>query len=101
MIPSNLLSVTFDSFVPTHLALRANLRLLYLESATILGCGSILKQRLVKRDVVFSIYLIRELRLRPISNFALKSRHQLLVTRHFFWLPQTSPNIWFITEFHG
>jgi hypothetical protein len=30
----------FDSFAPAHLALRANLRLLYLAPAPVLGCGS-------------------------------------------------------------
>ena len=29
----------FDSFVPTHLALRANLRLLYRAPAPVLDCG--------------------------------------------------------------
>jgi hypothetical protein len=32
-------SVLFDSLAPAHLALRANLRLLYLPPATALGCG--------------------------------------------------------------
>ena len=32
-------SVSFDSLAPAHLALRANLRLLYLPPATALGCG--------------------------------------------------------------
>jgi hypothetical protein len=30
----------FDSFAPAHLALRANLRLLYRAPAPVLGCGS-------------------------------------------------------------
>ena len=35
----SVLSVSFDSLAPASLALRANLRLLYLPPATALGCG--------------------------------------------------------------
>jgi hypothetical protein len=38
-LPPSVLSVSFDSLAPASLALRANLRLLYLPPATALGCG--------------------------------------------------------------
>ena len=38
-ISPSVLSVSFDSLAPASLALRANLRLLYLPPATALGCG--------------------------------------------------------------